>query len=330
MRENTPRAASLCMIVKNEERFLEDCLKSARALVEQIVIVDTGSTDGTIHIAEKYHAEIYHFEWRDDYAAARNFALEKATAYWIIHLDADERIAAESLYHIERLLKTSTDDAFTLNVRNWHPKEDMIQYLDSPQIRIFRNDKKYRYKNRIHEQIAYSIEKNKGVIFSTNDVIHHYGYRFANREKMKKNCELLRLAVQKEAENTYLTYKLGESYKAIGEMEKAKDAFLKAESEINGILDTENKENLFVRLSQIFLQEDNYSQSARYAKKALQLNFENPIALYILTIDEVYMNLISAAEKNISKLRSIQKNQFISDELIKKLQFVIDQIKGLG
>ncbi|MBK7632424.1 MAG: glycosyltransferase family 2 protein [Ignavibacteriales bacterium] len=81
---------SLSMIVKNEERHLARCLSSVKDVVDEIVIVDTGSTDNTIEIAESFNAKIFHFDWVNDFSAARNFALTKCIGNWILYLDADE------------------------------------------------------------------------------------------------------------------------------------------------------------------------------------------------------------------------------------------------
>ena len=85
---------TVCLIVKNEEQFLAQCLKSVRGFAAQIVVVDTGSTDRTVEIAREFGAEIYSFAWCDDFAAARNAALEHATGDWILMLDADEELPA--------------------------------------------------------------------------------------------------------------------------------------------------------------------------------------------------------------------------------------------
>ena len=84
-----------CLIVKNEERFLDKCLQSLQGTADQIVVVDTGSTDRTVEIARTHDAEIHHFEWCDDFAAARNFSLEKARGDWVLILDADEVLTPE-------------------------------------------------------------------------------------------------------------------------------------------------------------------------------------------------------------------------------------------
>ena len=84
---------SLCMIVKNEEKFLAGCLESVKNIVDEIIIVDTGSTDKTIEIANSYNAKVYHFEWKNDFSLARNESIKHATGDWILILDADERLA---------------------------------------------------------------------------------------------------------------------------------------------------------------------------------------------------------------------------------------------
>src|SRR5205823_1109121 len=81
---------SVCLIVKNEERFLAQSLKSVREIAQQIVVVDTGSTDRTVEIAKEFGAEVHSFTWCDDFSAARNVALEHATGDWVLALDADE------------------------------------------------------------------------------------------------------------------------------------------------------------------------------------------------------------------------------------------------
>ena len=88
---------SVCLIVRNEEALLENCLKSVSQLADQLVVVDTGSTDKTLEIARSFNAEIYHFKWCDDFAAARNESIKYATGDWILWIDADERLSEASV-----------------------------------------------------------------------------------------------------------------------------------------------------------------------------------------------------------------------------------------
>src|SRR3989344_2135515 len=94
---------SLCMIAKNEEKHLEECLNSVKELVDEVIIVDTGSTDKTKQIAKKFNAKIYDFKWVDDFSAARNESLKHATKDWILVLDADEVLDKEALKVIKNV-----------------------------------------------------------------------------------------------------------------------------------------------------------------------------------------------------------------------------------
>ena len=83
---------SACMIVKNEAAFLEGCLSSLSGHVDEIIVVDTGSDDETPAIAQQFGCRVLQYEWRDDFSAARNIALDRATSDWILYIDADERL----------------------------------------------------------------------------------------------------------------------------------------------------------------------------------------------------------------------------------------------
>src|SRR3989338_781444 len=96
---------SLCMITKNEEKNLAKCLNSVKDLVDEIIIVDTGSKDNTINIAKSFNAKIINFKWQDDFSLARNESLKCASSDWIVVLDADEVIAKNDLVKIKRLIQ---------------------------------------------------------------------------------------------------------------------------------------------------------------------------------------------------------------------------------
>ena len=103
---------SLCMIVKNEEDTLGRCLDSIKGLIDEVVIVDTGSTDRTKDIAKEYTDKIFDFEWIDDFSAARNYSFSKATMDYILWLDADDifmEIDLEKLKELKETLDSDTD-----------------------------------------------------------------------------------------------------------------------------------------------------------------------------------------------------------------------------
>ena len=102
---------SLCMITKNEEQFLADCLNSVKNIVDEIILVDTGSSDKTVEIAKSFEAKIHFFEWCDDFAAARNESLKYATKEWILILDADEIISKSDGLKIKELINNKNEIA---------------------------------------------------------------------------------------------------------------------------------------------------------------------------------------------------------------------------
>lgn len=99
------QSLSLCMIVRNEEQNLSECLDSVKNVVDEIIVIDTGSTDETVGIAESYGAQVEHFPWCDDFSKARNESIKYASGDWILWLDADERLLPESIPVLQDLLR---------------------------------------------------------------------------------------------------------------------------------------------------------------------------------------------------------------------------------
>ena len=219
---------SVCMIVKNEQEFIENCLRSVQPIADEIILVDTGSSDKTIEIARQFNVKVFPFQWIDDFSAARNESLKQAGGEWILQIDADETLDKASLEELKHITSQPDTDAFSVSVRNYHLPQDMVKFLDSRQIRLFRNRSEYRYRNKIHEQITLSIEENGGRIQDSSILIHHYGYQTQNTQKAQRNRILLEKSVQDNPGDGYLQFKLGETYKALQQNKAAKNCFLKA------------------------------------------------------------------------------------------------------
>jgi glycosyltransferase involved in cell wall biosynthesis len=202
------------MIVKNEEKFLEDCLKSVQELVQQIVIIDTGCTDGTLDIAKKYGAEIHEFQWVNDFSAARNESIKYATGDWILWLDADERLMDETKGALEtELTRENEPIAYTVPIKNI--RDGGTNYFMSDANRLFRNHQGIKFDGRIHEQITYSLKRLKGKERPSNLMIFHLGYGFEKEQaqkKYKRNEQLLLRMVKEEPKNAYAHYTLGQNF----------------------------------------------------------------------------------------------------------------------
>jgi glycosyltransferase involved in cell wall biosynthesis len=185
---------SLCMIVKNGAETLEACLKSAISFVDELIIVDTGSTDNTKEICKKFGAKIYDFKWINDFSAARNESLRYATKDWILWMDADDVIPEKSAQKINLLKQFTTKAAFIFHILNRNPLTDNPACLKKtfPHLRMFPNHKGICFKNAIHESNYDSATENKITILQTDIIIHHCGYSNAEtvREKAVRNYRI--------------------------------------------------------------------------------------------------------------------------------------------
>ena len=218
-----PQTLSVCMIVKNEEEFLADCLKSVAPVADQIVVVDTGSTDRTVEIARSFDAQVYPFEWCDDFSAARNASIEHATGDWILWLDADERLRPESIPVLKKLLRAETKPTAYI-VQIWNRMADGKNYKLSTAHRLFTNHKGIRFHGRIHEQIAYSVAQLKGTERESAVVLEHLGYGLPPEKREKKNQRNLRLLqkmVAEQPKNAYAHYTLAQQFHICRRFEEA-------------------------------------------------------------------------------------------------------------
>lgn len=196
---------SLCMIVKNEEQCLERCLESAKHVVDEIIIVDTGSTDRTKQIASRYTQHVYDFEWTEDFAAARNYAIDRAKGTYILQLDADEVIIDNS-----NELKSGLDkDFYHIRIHN---KVDSGEIIIHQFARLFKNTPAYRYVGALHEQIPVNYETEKWGILSS--YIEHDGYLQQNvqlKDKSNRNMRILKKAIDREP-SAFNYFNLGAQY----------------------------------------------------------------------------------------------------------------------
>ena len=139
---------SLCMIVRNEEQVLERCLKSVCGIADEIIIVDTGSTDTTKKIARRFTNKVFNFKWADDFSKARNFSFSKATGDYILWLDADDVITPENhkkLLELKKNLSTDTDIVMI--------GYDLGHNFQSTRERLFKREKNYQWQDPVHEYI---------------------------------------------------------------------------------------------------------------------------------------------------------------------------------
>lgn len=230
-RNKNPKLA-LSMIVKNEEQQLSGCLESVREIVDEIIIVDTGSTDRTIEIAQMYGAKIYHFPWIDDFSAARNESLKHCTGEWILYLDADERITPESVQVIRDLITYSSDEmaAYICTIESLHLQIDgKTEMHRGGYPRLFRNYgyPTIQFQGRVHEQITPSLFALRKTVDFSDVVILHLGYdtsREVMEQKVRRNYSMLIQHVQDEPLNAYAWFQLGQTLAQMRLFEQAESS----------------------------------------------------------------------------------------------------------
>jgi len=202
---------SLAMIVKNEARCLARCLRSVAPVVDEIVIVDTGSTDTTVRIAQEFNATVAHFEWTNDFSAARNFALAQTTGDWILVLDADE-FAGEALAEEIKNFIQGPPQIGRLKIVSDFKRHGQTLRSQSFVSRLF--PRGARFEGRIHEQIVSPLPR-----VNLRGGLSHDGY--LETQKSDRNVKLLRAELEREPDNAYLLFQLALEYTSLGQSENS-------------------------------------------------------------------------------------------------------------
>jgi tetratricopeptide (TPR) repeat protein len=216
---------SLCMIVKNEAGNIGDCLRSVKPAVDEIVVVDTGSTDNTKEVARQLGARVFDFAWCDDFSAARNESIRHATGDYILWLDADDRVDAsevKKLRDLKRGFGFSKDEAYYLVVNSQSPVDGETLFQ---QLRIFPNVKGARFEGGIHEQIFHILSALGCRLVKTDIVIRHTGYLDPSviLEKSERNLKILMKELEMRPDHLILHYNAARTLSGIGRHTEAID-----------------------------------------------------------------------------------------------------------
>lgn len=217
---------SVCIIAKNEESHIEECLKRLVPYGFEIVFTDTGSSDRTLEIAKKYTDRIFHFDWCDDFSAARNFCMEKASHNWILSLDCDEYIESLDLSALGHRMKRHPDCTGRILIRNRFLRGGQAAFEQTRVSRLA--DRRYfHFEGTVHEQLERRDNRIKAV-YDAPVIILHVGYDETEadmKEKCRRNIALLTAQLEKEGPDPYLYFQLGQCFRRMGETEKAFDSY---------------------------------------------------------------------------------------------------------
>lgn len=222
----SPPLISAALIVRDEERHLGACLASLEGVVDEVVVVDTGSRDRSIEIAHACGARVHCEPWAGDFARARNAALDRVRGRWTLYIDADERLRPVGRAAVERLLGSAPEAAFRVRLRPFARSTPYLEY------RLWRSDPRVRFSGAVHEKVAPAIWRVAAAearpIGDCDLELAHAGYEDDQAAKHHRNLPLLRAQLAREPGSVFDWRHLGRVLAALGDDEHAERALWRA------------------------------------------------------------------------------------------------------
>jgi tetratricopeptide (TPR) repeat protein len=308
---------SLCMIVKNEEEHLPKALNSVKDAVDEIIIVDTGSTDNTVEIAKSFGAKVYYYEWNNDFASARNETLKYATCDWILSMDADDEMNADDIRRLKEVLSETDAMGFAIPIfseiydRQTNMKNTTVNYL----VRIFKNDPRIRFSRRIHEFVDQSIYDIGGKIEILEIPVFHRGYIDLEtlNKKLERNKRLLEVALEENPEDHSLLVYMGKTYLEENELDKAEEYYKRAIS----LVETGSKryaslfflQTAYIGLGNLLIQKGEFEEAIEYFNKAIAIDPNFPDTYYHIGMAYYNKGRFEEAYNMFSKVFEVDVNK---------------------
>jgi len=293
---------SVCMIVKNEEKQMAKCLMSLKPVADEMIVVDTGSTDSTREIAAALGAQVYDFTWTNDFSEARNYSMSKARGQWILVHDADEVISSRDYDKLRALLNKDTPKpvAYSLVTRNYstdsvyegwtanageYPDEEAGKgWFPSPKVRLIINDERFRFENPIHELLEPSLRRAGAELRSCDVVVHHYGPADPARGQAK--AEMYYLIGKKKLEsdgNTEAALReLAVQARAIGKYDESIELWKRYVTVNPGSYLP------YFNMSGCYFEKEEFEEAFRHAKKAFELNGASKEAVQCYAVTSLF------------------------------------------
>ena len=221
---------SACVVMRDAEQDIAKCLESVQDSVDEMIIVDTGSQDRSVEIAKQFTDQVYFYEWKDDFSAAKNFALDKASGDWIVFLDADEYFTEDTRKNLRPIISSvwGRPSCDTLSIRMDNVDEDRNHRVKDSVVvlRAFRNTQELRYYNSIHEELKFLDGHMKIAmdIRRRDLLLLHTGYSTKRMQvKTERNLRLLQQELQEHPEQELIYYYLSGIYSSMGDFKRAMD-----------------------------------------------------------------------------------------------------------
>lgn len=275
---------SACLIVKNEEVLLPDCLRSLSGTVHEIIVIDTGSTDATRDIAREFGCLLFETAWEDDFAKARNVALSHATGDWILSIDADECLLTPELLQTTVDGSPASAGGYLVDVESPATRNDGdTDVYETALLRLFRNDERIRFHGAVHEQVADAITSAGFSIARSAIRLSHRGYALSPEEMQEKrlrNLHLLHSMLASNPSDGYALLQRGKTFMALGRKREALADFDKvtdSRTDAGPLL----RAQAYNHTGVLLYQAGQYEEALRCALSSLQLLPDQAFAHYI-------------------------------------------------
>ena len=212
---------SVCMIAKNEDNHIEECLKRLRPCKFEVIVVDTGSVDRTVEIAQRYADKVFHFAWCNDFSAARNFSVQQASNDWVLIIDCDEYLENVNLAELEESLSQNSRSVGMI-IRNNPYSIQGVRSIMSERIGRLFNRRYCHFEGIIHEQVS-TLDGREPDSFQIPLTFYHEGYVSESDKRMRatRNLELLLHDLEIKGPSPFIYYQLGQNYISLNDLEKA-------------------------------------------------------------------------------------------------------------
>jgi glycosyltransferase domain-containing protein len=303
---------SICMMVKNEEKYLDRCLSAMRELMEgvlsELIVVDTGSKDNTVDIAKKYTGKVYFHEWNDNFSEMRNKTISYASGEWLFFIDADE-ILVDAANMLE-FLKSKANNKFNagfITIKNIVREDDESTVPSFSAVKLFRNGN-IRYEGAIHNMPIY-----EGPIADLDTEVLHYGYITNDKDLMKRKFQrtskILKQEIEKNPLNLYYIHQLSVSYRMHGDYNEALDQEKKAyELFKKSSADPQKFKFIYYQLALCYYDFSDYENVEKICIEGIGVEKQYIDLYYYLATSQVYLRKFDSAIENYNTHISLIQN----------------------
>jgi glycosyltransferase involved in cell wall biosynthesis/Tfp pilus assembly protein PilF len=270
---------SLCMIVRDSSRTLEAALESIKPWVDEIIVVDTGSTDNSRQIALRYSASVFEVPWCDDFSSARNASLERATGDWLFWMDSDDTISIENGRKLRALADKDLASAPTAYVMQVHcpGPQGSADVTIVDHVKMFQNDRALRFEGRIHEQILPAIRRNNGNVEWTDVYVTHSGVEHsaaAKKRKQQRDLRLLQMELAERPGHSFVLFNLGMTHADMEQWHTAVE-YLKRSLQVSSACESHVRK-AYALLVECLLQLNLDEEATQFLNQGLNLFFDDP------------------------------------------------------